>query len=116
MINASINYSDSGSSLVLTLKGHAGYAERGKDIVCASATILAYSLAQTVRDAHAMGWLRKEPKIKLCEGDIEIVAKVKEEYFPYIQQSFFTISRGYELLKQSYPDNVNFTLFERSTE
>ena len=41
--------------LCLETKGHAGYDKHGRDIVCASVSILTYTLAQVVKDMHDTG-------------------------------------------------------------
>lgn len=42
----------------LRVKGHAGYARKGEDIVCAACSILAYTLGQNARDLERSGSLR----------------------------------------------------------
>ena len=58
----------------LTVTGHAGAAEPGHDLVCASASILAYTLAANVANMADNGQVR-EPIIKTMEGDTEISCK-----------------------------------------
>lgn len=46
-----ITYRDDGQKRQLTVEGHAGYAERGKDIICAAASTLMMSLQDAMRDS-----------------------------------------------------------------
>ena len=56
----------------MTLSGHAGAAPRGKDLVCAAASMLAYTLAQTLLQLHREGNLKRMPKVSLTPGAAHI--------------------------------------------
>ena len=51
----------------MKVKGHAGTAPRGEDLVCASATMLVYTVAQAVSFMHEQGQLEEKPHIKIRE-------------------------------------------------
>ena len=55
----------------LTVTGHAGSAEPGKDLVCASASMLAYTLAANVANMADHGQVR-QPIMNMDEGNTEI--------------------------------------------
>ena len=57
MIKANIKESKNGS-ITLSIKGHAGAAEEGHDIVCSSVSILAYTLAQYVSNCFEKGYIK----------------------------------------------------------
>ena len=104
MIEATI--STEGAKLSLRLKGHAGYAEHGKDIVCASASILAYTLAQIVRVYEKNGCI-KEPTIRLDSGDTEITCEPKDESTYDVLWDAYDFARvGCYLLAHNYPKYV----------
>lgn len=83
-------------------KGHAGYADAGEDIVCASISILGY----TCINAIVFKYLAKADyqvkdgfiSLRLKEGNEEIMEK--------IQVVFETILTGFESIKEEYPKYI----------
>lgn len=98
-----VTLTERGEKLSLRLEGHAGYAEHGKDIVCASASILAYTLASIV-DAFD----EVESVIDLKGGDttIECECKDKQTYTKMANAYRYT-AVGFALLEHSYPQYVS---------
>ena len=47
MIQAAFYTDKSSGSISLKLSGHAGAANKGQDIICSAASMLAYTVAQT---------------------------------------------------------------------
>lgn len=90
----------------LSLCGHAGYADKGKDIVCASATILAYTAAENLRRMYLSGRLKKPPDIRMREGNIFIQCIPEEDEIQVTDDIFRIIGAGYELLARDYPEYV----------
>ena len=102
------------SRLVVSLhvKGHAGHNAPGNDIVCASASILAYTLAQNIKMSEERGHLKYSPKIKLKEGDSIITCRAKDEdTYAEILHTFLVIQTGYVLLAHNYPRYVAVEMF-----
>ena len=93
-------------NLSLRLEGHAGYAEIGKDTVCASATILAYTVAQYVRTAEIHGELVSPPEIRLDRGDIFISCEPILEEWAEIFNVFHFAKTGCQLLANNYSQYV----------
>ena len=98
-------------SFLFKIDGHAGQNEKGQDIVCSAATILAYTLSQTMRYIEAQNGFEIKPYIELEEGSATVFARPKEEYEGEVAQSFFTIEVGYSLLAQNYPQYVELKQF-----
>jgi uncharacterized protein YsxB (DUF464 family) len=94
MIN--VTFTESGKKLSLRLEGHAGYADVGKDLVCASASILAYTLAYIVQQED------ETADIRLDSGDT-VIECVKT---PTIRTAFEHTLIGLGLLEQNYPQYV----------
>jgi uncharacterized protein YsxB (DUF464 family) len=92
----------------LKVTGHAGSAEKGRDIVCASASILLYTLAQTVKALEQKGRLKEAPAIRTDSGDAEIGFTAKAKYSAECAHCFFTVLVGYQLLCHNYPMYVRF--------
>lgn len=91
----------------LSIEGHAQSGEPGHDLVCASATILAYTLAASVANMSAAKQIR-EPKIDMREGAIEIACKSIRRFEAPVTLIFDTLCAGYELLARNYPDNISY--------
>lgn len=98
-------------TFLFKIDGHAGQDDSGHDIVCSAASILAYTLAQTMRYIEYEDGLEENPIICLSEGNAVILVKPKEEYEGEVMQIFFTIEVGYSLLAQNYPQYVDLKPF-----
>ena len=114
MVKAEFFTNKEAGSITLKLTGHAGADEKGKDIVCASCSILAYTVAQALQFMYEEGNLQKKPHLKLEPGDTCIVAKPKTEYFTEALHTFFVAQVGYHLLSHSYPQYVSLSSFGES--
>ena len=99
------------SYISVSVEGHAGQAEKGQDIVCSAASILVYTVAQTLTQMHKQGWLKKKPHINLGEGKGLITCIPKKEYFDECLMVFFVAEVGYTLLHNSYPQFVDVKQF-----
>lgn len=103
-------YTEEGKKLSLRVEGHAGYAEHGSDIVCASASILAYTLAQIVNDVERFGHLVSPPVVQMDRGNAIISCEASKDADLMVLKGMFTFAiRGYALLGQNYPQYVELT-------
>ena len=93
----------------VSIEGHAYSGEKGQDLVCASASILAQTLASLVSNMQKAGQTRY-PTIELSEGNALIQCNVSNRYKPTITFAFDSICAGFELLAQSYPDNISYEI------
>lgn len=110
MIKAKIRTHDATRYLRLTIEGHAGSDTKGHDLVCAMASILAYTVAQVVKAMEQHGDLSGEPCIKLNEGDATIIFRCKnEDIYAEARHMMFVAKTGYALLAHNYPQYVEFT-------
>lgn len=109
MIKVNYQYDREARKISLLVKGHAGQADVGKDIICASASILSYTAAQIVKSMERHGDLCGEPTLKLIEGNAEITCEAKDEYiFSELLTMLFAITTGYTLLAHNYPQYLHF--------
>ena len=109
MIKVKYAYDKDKRECSLSVKGHAGQADVGHDIICASASILAYTIAQVIKSMKHHGDLIEPPTIELESGDATIVCRAKDDYlFSEMMQDFFVIRTGYLLLAHNYPQFVEF--------
>ena len=97
--------------LTLELEGHAGQAEEGQDIVCSSCSILAYTVAQIVKDYAEDGKLKSEPKISLKKGYSIISCEPKKKAYAELQYAYTVARVGYLLLENNYPQFVELEMF-----
>ena len=99
----------------LTIKGHADYAEYGKDIVCSSVSILAFSLQKYLAD-------HEDELERLCiDGDDGVMVfscKIDDYHEHDLRQGIMAIVGGFEILSKNYEKNVHFSpkgnIFDKS--
>ena len=108
MINAVFETDGELRKLSLSVKGHAGYSVPGEDIICASASILAYTVAQIVKAMDNHGDFAEPPVIKLDSGDSLISCKAKDDdIYAEAMHTYFVAQVGYSLLAFNYPNFVD---------
>ena len=83
---------------LITVKGHAGYAERGNDIICAGVSTLIQTLIKSIEDltADKIDYTVTSGNVILKYGDLSELSQV-------LISSFFI---GCELIANTYPDYV----------
>lgn len=96
MIRVSIDPLDK----VFMLEGHAGYAPHGRDIVCASASMMAAMLFE-----YALQTAEDED-IWECEMRPGYARLLMEPACTDMLHVFEAVKTGFELLAKHYPDNV----------
>ena len=107
MIKVKLSQNDEKKTLSLRLKGHAGQAEVGKDVICASATMLAYTVAQMVKYMENDNKVTRKSTIRLKKGNIEITCHCKtDEGYAEALHTYFMAQVGYSLLAHNYPQYV----------
>lgn len=82
----------------IKISGHAGYAEPGKDIVCAGVTALTQTLVKSVEDLT-------EDKIEydISPGRADIKFRNLSEKAKALVDSFFV---GIRLIADEFPENI----------
>ena len=106
MITARFYCKPSNGSIHMTLKGHADAAPKGEDLICASATMLAYTVAQAMQFMFENNKLTKKPKIRIKDGEATIVATPTEESYAEVLHTFWVAQCGVHVLAHNYPQNV----------
>lgn len=89
--------------------GHAKSGEVGHDLVCASASILVYTLASFVENMKRAKQVYN-PTVNLKEGDAVIYCDAPNKYKGSITLVFDSICGGFELLAKDYPDNISYEI------
>lgn len=98
------------SPFAISVEGHAGYGERGKDIVCASVTTTLFILAKMM-DAFWRDYrLMEPPEIDLKPGKGEISVVPEFTYEEDINAVFGIFIQALGELAREYPDNIEVTI------
>ena len=90
--------------LRLEVEGHADYAETGKDIVCAAASMLTGALAGALEEAEERG--RCEFKAKQTEKGSFIWADAAAGSRQEIKAYFKMAVTGFKMLQEQYAGHV----------
>lgn len=93
-------------SIHMTIRGHAKTAPSGQDLVCASATMLAYTVAQAVQFMFEQGKLKRKPKIDIKEGDATVIATPMDDEYAEALHTFYVAQCGAHVLAHNYPQHV----------
>ena len=93
----------------LTVEGHAKSGEPGHDLVCASASMLAYTLAANVANMADHGQVRA-PIMELNSGNAEVSCNPISRYRSTVTLVFDAVCTGFELLAHSYPENISYQI------
>lgn len=104
MIRVRYDWDPAVGRLRLTVRGHAGTAPAGRDLVCASASILAYTALEVLQEARDAGeaasaFHREERGHMTMESDF-CDRGVKERVD--------AVCTGFRLLAEQYPRYVRF--------
>ena len=81
---------------MVKVQGHAGYAEAGKDIVCAGVSALAWTLSGSLLKLGAL------THVDESDGEMLICYRA----VPGVQSYLDMFMTGVEMLMYKYPDNV----------
>lgn len=82
----------------IEISGHAGYAEYGKDIVCAGVTALTQTLIQSIDDLTD-----DEIEYRISPGKVEVEYRNLSEKSKTLVDSFFV---GICLIAEEFPEYV----------
>jgi uncharacterized protein YsxB (DUF464 family) len=94
-------------SIHMKVKGHADTAPKGADLICASATMLVYTVGQAMMFMYEQGQLEEKPHIKIREGKAIVVARPKEDFLAETLHTFWVAQCGAHTLACNYPEAVS---------
>lgn len=95
--------------LRLEMSGHAGAAERGKDIVCAAESMLTQALLQTLLEMNDEKKLWMEWTGSAAAGYLKMEAAPVEEYRAEVRACFRMCITGLRMLAEKYPEHIKLT-------
>lgn len=96
-------YTKDGEMHTLSVNGHAGYADKGQDIVCAGVSAIIYAL---------IGWLENHSydtrfvSIDECNGEVVISCEGDSN----VASVFYMTAIGVEQIMNTYPDHVDIEI------
>lgn len=89
----------------LSLNGHSGYAEYGKDIVCASISTLSFAWINQLREFEYLDYA-KITEFDMDDGRITLKFKTDKSE---VKWAFETIITGFLMLEQKFSQNLSVT-------
>lgn len=94
-----------GRTFELDIVGHANYADKGKDIVCAGVSALTIALVNSLRDMQKKK--KVDNKMILASGRtrIESLTKIYTDIIE-VEAAYNTVMKGFEHIVMEYPNNV----------
>lgn len=87
--------------------GHAGYAEKGKDIVCAGLSVLCIALVERISELADENLVQVR-SFHCSDGELNLeVAYAEEEFCRLkVQEALETVRCGLQRLEAMYPENI----------
>ena len=115
MVDAKIYFTVDGFEA--SLSGHAGFAPKGQDIVCAGVSALVMSLADTVENAIKLSDIGAL-EIKAADGEfyIHVGGISSAELYNDLNAYFHMFRLGLEKIQQEYPDYIKVSMFVQPLE
>ena len=92
-------------------KGHSGYAQHGKDIVCAAVSVLMQALLVGIQEISG-----KHLECKLIEKDDFFKLYWSIDIIPEIKLLSETVALSLKRIADAYPKNINFSEVQLSDE
>lgn len=86
----------------LTVEGHAGAGAKGRDLVCAAASALAFTAAACAEDGRE----KFLPAVCRGEGRLRVACRPGRRHAAACRRMLDTVFTGFELLANQYPDFV----------
>lgn len=89
----------------IEIEGHAGYAAKGSDIVCAGISTLSGALVGALQDAEARGRTNASWE-KPAEDRLIITADPNMSSVNEVKAYFRMCVKGLRMLQEQYPNNI----------
>lgn len=106
MINITLYHSQDGACSGFNIKGHAGYAQNGSDIVCAAVSSSAYLVANTI--IEVMG-VKADASV---DENGEMTVLIPKDSASKTKDILLGFKLHVEELQKQYPKHVTITITE----
>lgn len=103
-----------GDSFRLDVSGHAGYAPRGEDLICAAVSALLLGLAGYIRRLERQGLVLSATKTEIRPGRARIYLCPEHQVRGQAAGAFGLAAEILTLLGENYPKNIQFTVKRRN--
>lgn len=97
-----ITFTEEGNKRIITINGHANYAEKGKDIVCSGISVLYQTYKYFIEDLMDKG---KSEDVFLIEKDGFCEFESRNTSLESMTAYEMT-KQGLEAISETFPDNV----------
>ena len=94
-----------GRTFELTISGHANYAKKGKDIVCAGVSALTIALIRTLNDMKDNNEAEIEIDVDVGHTKIKSLSRIYTDIIE-AESAYDTVLRGFKHIAKEYPQNV----------
>lgn len=94
-----------GRQFNISINGHAGYAKKGSDIVCAGVSALTIALVHTLDDLQDEGKVENIMNISDGVVKIECLSMIYTDIVE-VESAFNTVLCGLKHIEKEYPKNV----------
>lgn len=106
MININIGKDLAGNITGFVVKGHAGYAEEGSDIVCSAISAIAYTAVGAIDEIIGLKKFYKEKNgLMTCKLDMDMPSDLRHN----ANIIMATAEIGFKQIEYAYPDYVKVT-------
>ena len=106
MIKVKFHYDSEKGFLKMRISGHATYAPKGEDLICAAVSGLALTAGETAKMLWNEGFLKRPPLVALHDGNALVIVNPEAECLEAAAMAFWTIQAGIFALAQRYPHYV----------
>jgi len=100
----------------MRVSGHAGHGPKGTDVICAGASMLAYTAAQCLDLMAREGKLEGDPVLSIRDGRMSVSVVPKARHFNEALHVLWVAEVGFTLLTRNYPEFVKVHVFEPAEE
>ena len=94
-----------GRQFLISINGHADYAKKGSDIVCAGVSALTIALVHTLDALQDENKVENKMEIDVGVTKIECLSKIFTDIIE-VESAFNTVLRGFKHIEKEYPKNV----------
>ncbi|ACL75675.1 ribosomal-processing cysteine protease Prp [Ruminiclostridium cellulolyticum] len=103
MIKINIGRDLAGTIKKFVIKGHAGYAEEGSDIVCSAVSAIAYTAVGAIEGLIGLkGFFKEKNGFMSCKLDMELSPEKSHD----ANVIMATAEIGFKQIEYAYPDYV----------
>lgn len=103
-----VSFYELSDSIYFECKGHAGFAKKGSDIVCAGISALCMAAVHEISNLFSSGEIFILNS-HIADGEILLEVKIPCDEYSKIKlfTVFETVMSGFQAIEEIYPDNIS---------